>query len=78
MAASGSKVETIAIIGAGEMGTGIGRRLRQKGARVLTEIKGRSAASIARCRCSMVATLVGVPVPEPCMRPHGGVCVAAM
>ena len=57
MAASGSKAETIAIIGAGEMGTGIGRRLRQKGARVVTEIKGRSAASVARVRDAGLETV---------------------
>ena len=48
MAGAGTGIETIAIIGAGEMGSAIGRRLREMGARVITEIKGRSAASLAR------------------------------
>jgi 3-hydroxyisobutyrate dehydrogenase-like beta-hydroxyacid dehydrogenase len=57
MAASGAKAETIAIIGAGEMGTGIGRRLHEKGARVVTEVKGRSAASVARVRSAGLETI---------------------
>jgi 3-hydroxyisobutyrate dehydrogenase-like beta-hydroxyacid dehydrogenase len=40
----------IAIIGAGEMGAAVGRRLRDRGARVLTPLVGRSAASIERVR----------------------------
>jgi 3-hydroxyisobutyrate dehydrogenase-like beta-hydroxyacid dehydrogenase len=40
----------IAIIGAGEMGTAVGRRLRQAGARVLISLNGRSAASADRVR----------------------------
>ncbi len=50
MAGSGTGVETIAIVGAGEMGSAIGRRLREMGARVITEVKGRSAGSVARVR----------------------------
>ena len=42
--------ETIAIIGAGEMGAAVGRRMRELGARVLTSLKGRSAASEERTR----------------------------
>jgi 3-hydroxyisobutyrate dehydrogenase-like beta-hydroxyacid dehydrogenase len=38
----------IAIIGAGEMGAAIGRRLREGGARVLISLSGRSAASVDR------------------------------
>jgi putative dehydrogenase len=38
----------IAIIGAGEMGTAVGRRLREAGARVLISLNGRSAASVDR------------------------------
>ncbi len=41
---------TIALIGAGEMGAAVGRRLRECGARVLTSVAGRSAASAARVR----------------------------
>ncbi len=45
---SNSTQTTIAIIGAGEMGAAVGQRLRERGARVLTTLKGRSAASIER------------------------------
>jgi 6-phosphogluconate dehydrogenase-like protein len=38
----------IAIIGAGEMGVAVGRRLREAGARVLISLNGRSAASVDR------------------------------
>ncbi len=40
--------ETVAVIGAGEMGSAVGRRLRQMGARVITELKGRSEQSVRR------------------------------
>jgi L-threonate 2-dehydrogenase len=40
----------IAIIGAGEMGAAVGRRLREAGARVLISLNGRSAASVDRVR----------------------------
>jgi 3-hydroxyisobutyrate dehydrogenase-like beta-hydroxyacid dehydrogenase len=40
----------IAIIGAGEMGAAVGRRLREAGARVLTSLDGRSPASVDRVR----------------------------
>lgn len=39
---------TIVVIASGEMGAGIGRRLTERGARVLTSLKGRSAASASR------------------------------
>jgi L-threonate 2-dehydrogenase len=39
---------TIAIIGPGEMGSAVGRSLREGGARILTSLAGRSGASIAR------------------------------
>ena len=46
-----SEAETnVAIIGAGEMGAAVGRRLRECGARVVTSLRGRSAASIERIR----------------------------
>ena len=41
---------TVAIVGAGEMGAAVGRRLRESGARVLTSVAGRSAESVARVR----------------------------
>src|SRR5271163_3423228 len=40
----------VAIIGHGEMGAAVGRRLREAGARVLTSLTGRSAASADRIR----------------------------
>ncbi len=40
----------IALIGAGEMGSAVGARLRTRGARVVTSLRGRSAASAARIR----------------------------
>ncbi|MGH7905408.1 MAG: DUF1932 domain-containing protein [Candidatus Binataceae bacterium] len=48
MADPGEKPLIISIIGTGEMGSGIGRRLRECGARVRTSLQGRSAASAAR------------------------------
>lgn len=39
---------SVAIIGAGEMGAAVGLRMRKTGARVITTLKGRSAASIDR------------------------------
>ena len=41
---------TVAIVGAGEMGAAVGRRLRECGARAVTSIAGRSAESVARVR----------------------------
>jgi L-threonate 2-dehydrogenase len=43
---------TVAIVGAGEMGAAVGRRLRECGARVTTSLAGRSADSIARVRAA--------------------------
>jgi len=43
---------TIAIIAPGAMGSAIGRRLGQNGARVLTLLKGRSAGSVARANAA--------------------------
>jgi L-threonate 2-dehydrogenase len=40
--------DTIAIIATGEMGAGVGRRLHERGVRVLTSLKGRSGASAMR------------------------------
>jgi len=39
---------SVAVIGAGEMGSAVGRRLRAMGVRVLTELKGRSEESVRR------------------------------
>lgn len=41
---------TVAIVGAGEMGAAVGRRLREAGARVVTSLSGRGADSGARVR----------------------------
>ena len=41
---------TVAVIAQGEMGSGIGERLASRGARVLTSLAGRSAASAARAK----------------------------
>jgi 3-hydroxyisobutyrate dehydrogenase-like beta-hydroxyacid dehydrogenase len=40
--------DTIAIIATGDMGAGVGRRLSERGARVITSLKGRSGASAMR------------------------------
>ncbi len=41
---------TVAIVGTGEMGAAVGRRLREAGARVVTSLAGRGAESAARVR----------------------------
>ena len=48
MAVSSNVPLTVAVIGAGEMGSAVGRRLRQMGARVTTELRGRSEQSARR------------------------------
>jgi 3-hydroxyisobutyrate dehydrogenase-like beta-hydroxyacid dehydrogenase len=50
MGDSEHRVHTVAIVGAGEMGAAVGRRLREAGARAVTTLKGRSAASVERVR----------------------------
>jgi 3-hydroxyisobutyrate dehydrogenase-like beta-hydroxyacid dehydrogenase len=40
--------DTVAVIAMGEMGSGVARRLHERGARVITSLAGRSAASAAR------------------------------
>jgi L-threonate 2-dehydrogenase len=42
--------DVIAVIAAGEMGAGIGKRLTERGARVLTSLIGRGPASAARAK----------------------------
>src|SRR5689334_14927096 len=44
------RAKTVAIVGAGEMGVAVGRRLRESGARATTTLKGRGAASVERVR----------------------------
>jgi putative dehydrogenase len=44
--------ETVAIIAQGEMGSAVGRRLRECGARVVTSLAGRSEASVARAKAA--------------------------
>jgi putative dehydrogenase len=48
MSDSQRRIETVAVIGAGEMGAAVGQRMREAGARVLTSLKGRSAESADR------------------------------
>src|SRR5437879_6584832 len=50
MARAQDAADTVAIIGAGEMGSAIGRRLHEMGARAITEVRGRSAESVERVR----------------------------
>jgi putative dehydrogenase len=45
---------TIAVVAMGEMGSGVARRLVERGARVLTSLAGRSAASAERARAAGV------------------------
>lgn len=42
----------IALIGTGEMGSAVGARLHERGARVVTSLRGRSAASAERVRAA--------------------------
>jgi L-threonate 2-dehydrogenase len=49
---------SVAIIGAGEMGAAVGRRMRETGARVITTLKGRGPESVDR------ATRAGLEVIE--------------
>lgn len=44
--------DTIAVVAPGEMGSAVGRRLRERGARVVTSLAGRSPASAARARAA--------------------------
>lgn len=48
---------TVALVGAGEMGAAVGRRLREAGARVVTSLAGRSAESVARARDAGLAVV---------------------
>ncbi len=43
---------TVVVIAMGEMGSGLARRLKQRGARIRTSLKGRSAASAARAQAA--------------------------
>lgn len=47
---SDHRERTIAVIGTGEMGAGVGARLREMGAQVLTTLRDRSAASAQRVK----------------------------
>ncbi len=57
MSATSEAAPRITIIGAGEMGAAVGRRLRECGATVTTSLKGRSAASIERVRRAGIEVL---------------------
>ncbi|HUA36379.1 MAG TPA: DUF1932 domain-containing protein [Candidatus Binataceae bacterium] len=52
-----TREDTIAIIGAGEMGAAVGSRMRQAGARVITTLGGRGAASAARVAKSQLEVI---------------------
>lgn len=48
---------TIAVIAMGEMGSGVARRLVERGARVVTSLEGRSAESLERATAAGVETV---------------------
>jgi putative dehydrogenase len=54
---SANRMATVAIVGAGEMGAAVGQRMRERGARVLTTLTGRTAASIERARRAGLETI---------------------
>jgi putative dehydrogenase len=43
---------TVAVVGAGEMGAGVGRLLRESGLRVITSLEGRGLGTVARARAA--------------------------
>lgn len=49
--------DTIAVIGTGEMGAAVGRRMREASARVLTTLAGRGAASIERVKSAQLEVI---------------------
>ncbi len=51
------KAVRVAIIGAGEMGAAVARRMRECGATVMTSLKGRSATSIERVKRAGIAVI---------------------
>ena len=72
---------TIALLAPGAMGAGMGRRLVEHGARVLTPLAGRSAASRARAEAAgMVAAeddaIAGAGIILSVVPPHEAVAVA--
>lgn len=52
--------DTIAIIAPGEMGSAVGRRLAEHGARIITTLAGRSPASLARAERAGFAAMTGL------------------
>jgi L-threonate 2-dehydrogenase len=52
-----TRSDTIAVIGTGEMGAAVGRRMREAGARVLTTLAGRGAASIERVKSAQLEVI---------------------
>ena len=48
-------ISTIAVIAPGAMGSAVARRLRESGAKVLTSLSGRSAATIRRAEANGMA-----------------------
>lgn len=51
--------DVIAVIAQGEMGSAVGRRLHDNGARVITSLAGRSAASAARAKAAGLIAVDG-------------------
>jgi 3-hydroxyisobutyrate dehydrogenase-like beta-hydroxyacid dehydrogenase len=52
-----NKVLRIAVIGAGEMGAAVARRMRECGATVMTSLRGRGATSIERVRRASIEVI---------------------
>ncbi len=75
--------DLIAVIAPGEMGAGIGLRLTERGARVITSLAGRSAASAKRAeRAAMIAAssddeIVGADIVLSVVPPKDAVGLAA-
>lgn len=55
---------TIAILAPGNMGAAVGARLAEKGARVLTSLEGRSAASVARAAAAGMAAATDAEIAQ--------------
>jgi putative dehydrogenase len=54
----------VAVIGAGTMGSGVGRRLVERGLRVVAALAGRSEASVQRARAAGMATATDREIAE--------------
>ena len=70
---SARRAGTIAVIGTGEMGAAVAHLMLSKGARVLTTLKGRSAASAERVRLAGIEVVddddvIALSKPDSCCR----------